>query len=543
VPAVVVVVLILGIGGVIVAMRSTPSPPPAPPSGPTPPTTDAPAIWSDHAVTGAIGFGTKVGRTADGFVAIAAVADVFTAAWSAEDLEFQVARTEPDDLGAVRITELAIDGSIAVAAGSASSRADARTWYPAVWSSGDAGRSWHRVRNTDAFSAPGEARHIAVAGRHIVVTGEDERAGAVMWTSDDGSTWLRDDAPADKRDHWIDTVARRGDGFVGVMTAPGSIEIRQSVDGITWRPDASLSVCGRAEVDELTVAGAVVVLRGASRCGALEARSTFWSYDGRGAWMDSQIEPAVFGGDGVLATGPLAATTSGFYASVLISVRSDPQHCYQDVTTCKQVQSVLAYSADGHDWRPAGIQLDAAHDSIDATRNRIVQLAAGDHDVAVFEETTPASGVTVARRAALLPGPIPREVTSTTSPPTTAPAYPLVPDGNALVPRRPPDLEVGQTWRFPYQMPGGLTPCQDAIPDFNRRNWRRVEARVSPPYPETWPVLREQGTDTSLTTVFATIVLVDPDRIEVGVEGFGTVWVFVPADSDPDHCGETPPYE
>jgi hypothetical protein len=162
----------------------------------------------------------------------------------------------------------------------------------AVWTSPD-GLNWVRVPHIDEVFSGGdhpEMRSVTVGGPGLVAVGSEwERA--VVWTSVDGITWSRvasDEAifgggsDSFHGDMAMSAVAVVGPGLVAVGWDPAGAVVWTSIDGITWiRTTHDEAVFGgQPERPDLEMRGVTVGGPGLVAVGAHNVLPTFGATDG-----------------------------------------------------------------------------------------------------------------------------------------------------------------------------------------------------------------------------------------------------------------------
>jgi hypothetical protein len=185
---------------------------------------------------------------------------------------------------------------------------DTETTDAAVWLSD--GTTWTRVSDQGALGGTGTQRMRAVTtgGPGLVAVGFENKNGeidAAVWTSEDGSTWLRQHGsdltgPGGQN---MSSVTQGGPGLVAGGTTEGSNDtdaaIWTSSDGVSWTKVSKRSVFGGQDTQEIRlvvpVDGALVAV------GMDESRGTpdaaVWTSSDGNTWTRTQN--AAFRGPGV----------------------------------------------------------------------------------------------------------------------------------------------------------------------------------------------------------------------------------------------------
>ena len=202
------------------------------------------------------------------------------------------------------------------------------------WRSAD-GSTWEPVADDPAAFADAEVRAIARLGDGYVATGVtgsvQEVTGSVAWTSPDGETWTRVDAPALRGGRAIALANAPFGGLVAVGSDRTEDEALAwlSPDGRTWTQapgEESRQYYGKIRMTDVTVVGDELVAIG-NYVGVQRGTATGWvSRDGlhweraRAAPVQQQAElyAVVAAGPGVVAVGSFGAPDD-YIPTVLLS--------------------------------------------------------------------------------------------------------------------------------------------------------------------------------------------------------------------------------
>ncbi len=454
--------------------------------------------------------------------------------------------TQPEGFDSPQFNDFATIGATAVAVGEVNHRFVGQ--FPGVWVSTDGGRSWTIVRNLVDSGKEGSIHAVTALGDELVAVGDinvGDHSGSGMdvrpgsWHSSDGTVWTADQPLAATTDNFnYFTGAASIDGIAVALDAKGRVYRRARI-GEAWarvgvpqahpdeRPSSIVALRrrlvmfgGAAEDDDQTLPQYI-------------DRSTgrIWTSDDAGLTWE-RVDPQTDAwGDRPHTPRDLAEWNGHLYAIAVVNGRSDPQFCYQDHITCQDIRTAVVFSADGVNWERSTLKSDRWRITL---QNKGQWLDGFDRGAAApsvrGNDATELAVIWV-----LTSGDAPAERPE--APTTTVPPLDfLKPDIH--------QLEVGKRYRYWYEVNsfysaggscGGL--------EFNGKSWRVAASTAPGAYPEhwpaDWPVRVESGTDTSRTSVFGTIELVSPDRIEVGIEGKGAIWTlapYVPRPTAPPGC-------
>ena len=422
------------------------------------------------------------------------------------------------------VVDAAVDGDLVVAVGRVAldDGKDPRG-RPAVWISRDAGKTFDLV-DTSAFDTPGEATAVVIVQGRIVVLGRvDSRGpGTVVWTSTAGHEWSkRSISEVIDGGRNIQFLAQRdGDIIAFGADTTGNGIFRGPPDAV-WTP-ASRPPPDTAD----TVAGLMASTDGVALWNNDRTRTRVWIEAPDGSWSSTDVDPAPLGGDA--ATLADIVSWRGQYFAIA-DLSWDVARCYQDVSFCQRSRSLVVTSTDLRQWRPTNLSADDPHtnfydprgESFDSliVGDRLTALARFEWFYQLYEPGPSNSSSPASATAPLLSVPV-------NTLPSPVPLHPELAAGET-------HLEPHVPWHFTYGFsdssfgePANPPPCYDSLPEFNGKRWHRTESRAPLPFPSDWPVSWYTGNHGTSTTIYATIELVRPDRIEISIDGRGTQWVF-----------------
>jgi hypothetical protein len=446
-----------------------------------------------------------------------------------------------------RVTSMVSNGDRVLAAGSVTLAADAPSLsrdYPALWFSNDRGSTWRfagepgkgpladrgSVNKVAAF----RGGFIAVGSRKIGPDyGPDSSDAARSWTSADGQVWATDEAlksceprtPLTSRFAAIQLlmdVATSESTAVSIDSC-GQAFLRESIAS-EWRAMDVDPSKPRKDLRHVVAFGDQLLVFGSVGANAEQPTSLVWASADKGrTWTATPFgqSAATIG----MEARDFMVWHGRLYALGQVEDNADPQYCYQDFATCQQTRSVVFVTTDGTDWQRTTLAGDAVSYNVSKPYGDLWAIVPGGRPTVIG--WTAANAPTMSR----LDGEGPPVTMPPSTPPTTTPAH-------RFLPTDAKDLRVGEVWRYQYLVTSfSIGGCGRGEVDFNGKHWKPIETKVQPPYPPEWSVVEQEGTDTSSTSVFGTIELASQDRIEIGVEGYGPVWILAPAEDTSNQPG------
>lgn len=262
---------------------------------------------------------------------------------------------------------------------------------PQVWRSTD-GTSWAQLE-TVGFNGPAEVNSITRVGDDVVVggtlrDGDNGESGGfepVVWRTDDLVTWSRVRLAADV-EGWVSEIVSTQSGLMafGSQNNVGAIW-RSTDDGSTWeRDEVAARTFGRRDwaVMDTAVLRDMVVAVGWSMEG--EHPLLAYSLDGGVTW--TRPDTAALRSDGVRVVRDVEVVRGAFWAltSSAFDASGDADRCYEDIELCERApKPVVLRSDDGVRWDE--LDLDAIEsgdlyqfDAVVGTDDRVSLVGVAD---------------------------------------------------------------------------------------------------------------------------------------------------------------------
>jgi len=489
-------------------------------------------------------------------------------AWVSHDAETWSRRPidQPDEIQWMSVRGAASSGKRVVIGGQVGQGSPASN--AAAWYSGDGGETWRLTLNEPA--GDGGIHAIVSTDEGFVAVGSpmpnrDTRrngigeAPIISWHSADGEHWFADTfeptAPDRSKLAERDTTAVAASAETMIAIDHEHVFQRANIDG-PWKEVIPYHSDEVIRFNDVAVSGDDIVLFGVTDptiSGDLRNRNVeLASHDGGTTWHEVPLTAAAFG-DGtaepaftpmgvrtvtkaMLGIHDVATWRDRFYATAIVSDRSNPSYCYRDASTCQQQALAVLVSEDGTDWRrtlvgePVPQLAGAPYKGPSRFVHRSVPTIVSSHGDRVWrlqgDGAPPSIHVDQFRP--------PREDEAGT-PPFLSFDERL--DSSEVT------LKIGDVWRYEYFIEGGPTTFDaNLIHPFSNSNrcgsvalndkfWTVAEAKVAEPYPIEWPLRTITSDGLTVRSVFTNIVLVDANRIEISIEGADVAWVLTPTTS------------
>jgi len=486
-------------------------------------------------------------------------------AWVSHDGETWSRRPidQPDEIERMSVRGAASSGQRVVIGGQVGQGSPSSN--AAVWYSGDGGETWRLTLNEPA--GDGGIHAIVSTDEGFVAVGSpmpnrDTRrdgigeAPIISWHSADGEHWFADTFEPTAPDR--SKLAER-DRTVVAASSETMIAIdhehvfqRANIDE-PWKEVIPYHSDEVIRFNHVAVSGDHIVLFGMTDP---TIRGDFWnrnvelvSHDGGRTWLEVPLTAAAFG-DGTaepvftimgmqsgtkatLVIYDVATWHDRFYATAIVSDRSNPSYCYRDASTCQQQALAMLVSEDGTDW------------SRTLVGERVAQLAGSPQKgpSQFVHRWVPTVASTYGDLVWQLQGngaPPSIHVDQFRPPREDEAGAPPFLSFDERRSYSEVTLKIGEVRRYEYFIEGGPTTFDATqIHPFSNSNrcgsialndkfWTVAEARVAEPYPTEWPLRTITSDGLTVRSVFTNIVLVDANRIEISIEGGDVAWVLTP---------------